>query len=1047
MIFCKKPFRIYPQILLWCMLFYCMLAHPFSDAAGSPPGSQRDYVLVINSYTESTPWSEKLIIDIISRIDAIDNLEIYVENMNMLLMNEVSELENFENAIGRNYGKNPPRVLILLGNSTVLLRDFAKKAWGDVPVILCAEEDYIGPDTAYLEKLPVPEEERIPISDLTKTENLTVLYAPYNLRPNLDLVRRMIPGMEKLIFIGDGRYSNQQVNADFLKLIRTEYPGMDYSFYSAAEMSVDALLDSLSLVDNRHTGIFFSSWDHKQRFSGHTTLTTNPYKVIASSTAPLFTMRPTTIAGSGIVGGYMYDEENYRRHLIGALDQVLGGRQAREIPVYYPQDSRPVFNYPVMMRHGLSPKLCPPGSVILNKPVTFFSQHKWTLLLVGSLVLLLLGLQQWRISVMQKIAEARRRESESQVKYSNLFNRMPILYMQEKVIFDGNGNPVDTVYCDVNAFFERVYAPKETVIGKRGSELFPESVSEFLHFIHITLTENRILTFPFYDRKNSTFYEIVMGPSYLKDHIDVFCLDSTELHRAQQKLSSINHKLSMALDVASIVPWKWDLQTETILCDVNKSVELNSGADDPDDLQLSVPAHLYFSKIHKDDRERVEQAYRDLIEGRTAKVREEYRVVSHEDGHWKEEWVEAQAAVETRDEGGGALTLVGSSLVITDRKRMEQELRSARDRAEESNRLKSAFLANMSHEIRTPLNAIVGFSEILASTEEQHERQEYVSIIENNNSLLLQLISDILDLSKIEAGTLEFVHTDFELNDLMREKENMIRMKLASDKIKLIFEPGLPSCPVRTEKNRLSQLLINLLTNASKFTQQGSIRFGYERRGEELYFYVTDTGCGIPADKIGQVFDRFVKLNDFKQGTGLGLPICRTIVEHLGGRIGADSEVNKGSTFWFTLPYVPGKIAEQAAPDFCPITVEKDKLTILIAEDNESNYRLFESILRQEYRLLHAWDGHEAVELFKTHKPHIVLMDLNMPVMDGYEATREIRKISADTPVIAVTAFAYASDEQKTLDNGFNGYMSKPINANQLKAKILEILRTRMTLI
>ena len=410
------------------------------------------------------------------------------------------------------------------------------------------------------------------------------------------------------------------------------------------------------------------------------------------------------------------------------------------------------------------------------------------------------------------------------------------------------------------------------------------------------------------------------------------------------------------------------------------------------------------------------------------------------------EWVEALAAVESFDAQGRPKTLVGTSQVITERKRMEQELLSARDRAEESNRLKTAFLANMSHEIRTPLNAIVGFSGILASTDEEQEKQEYVSIIENNNALLLQLIGDILDLSKIEAGTLDFIHTDFDLNELMREKENVIRMKVREG-VELLFEQKYEQCSVCTDRNRLSQVIINLLTNAAKFTQTGSIRFGYEMRGRELYFWVSDTGSGIPADKTEQVFERFVKLNTFKQGTGLGLPICKSIVEHLGGEIGVESEEGRGTTFWFTLPYIAGKPCETPCGEVPTVSVEKDKLTILIAEDNDSNYRLFETILRRDYRLLHAWNGEQAVELCRKEHPHVILMDINMPVMNGYEAAAEIRKLSDSVPIIAVTAFAFASDEQKVLKSGFDGYMAKPINALQLRTQIVDMLRKHVVLL
>ena len=620
--------------------------------------------------------------------------------------------------------------------------------------------------------------------------------------------------------------------------------------------------------------------------------------------------------------------------------------------------------------------------------------------------------------------------------------------MQEELITDEKGTPVELIYRNVNSHFEKNFYRKEEVIGKKASEIFPESMPEFLHFIQIALAENKAITFPYYFRKIDAFYDIVLRGNPHNKMIDVFCLDSTELHRAQQKLSTINNKLAMSLDVANIVPWKWDLTSRTILCDINKPIELSTQGKGIAEEQLAVPDIQYFSKIFKEDRKRVEQAYKDLVEGRSEKVKEEYRVINTHKGFHRIEWVEAQAAVETRDENGKPLTLVGSSLIITERKKMEQELINAKNRAEESNRLKSAFLANMSHEIRTPLNAIVGFSGILASTEEEEEKQEYVSIIENNNTLLLQLISDILDLSKIEAGTLDLHYSNVEINDLMRELENSCQLKLKSDNVKLEFVAPEEPCFANIEKNRLSQLIINFVTNAIKFTSQGSIRFGYERQNNELYFYVTDTGCGIPQDKLDSIFGRFVKLNSFAQGTGLGLSICRTLINHMGGKIGVESEEGKGSTFWFTLPYKQIEAIEKAPQkEIQSITIAKDKLIILIAEDNESNYKLFESILKYDYHLIHAWDGQEAVNMFKEYDPQIVLMDINMPVMDGYEATKEIRKYSAKVPIIAITAFAYASDEQRVMASGFDGYMPKPINARLLKAQLMDIMQKRIILL
>ena len=242
---------------------------------------------------------------------------------------------------------------------------------------------------------------------------------------------------------------------------------------------------------------------------------------------------------------------------------------------------------------------------------------------------------------------------------------------------------------------------------------------------------------------------------------------------------------------------------------------------------------------------------------------------------------------------------------ITQLKQAEKQLALAKEKAENADLSKSTFLANMSHEIRMPLNAITGFAEILASANTEEEKAQYQEIIKMNADLLLQLVNDILDMSKIEAGTLEFVYTKVDINLLLSDLRQLFQMKVndAGGNIQIIAEPSLPSCSIETDRNRVAQVLSNFTTNAIKFTQEGTISIGYEARDTELYFYVTDTGAGIPADKLPEVFGRFVKLNKDKKGTGLGLSISKTIVNKLEGQIGADSVEGKGSTFWFTIPY------------------------------------------------------------------------------------------------------------------------------------------------
>ena len=286
--------------------------------------------------------------------------------------------------------------------------------------------------------------------------------------------------------------------------------------------------------------------------------------------------------------------------------------------------------------------------------------------------------------------------------------------------------------------------------------------------------------------------------------------------------------------------------------------------------------------------------------GKATSLRKEVRVC-RENGKYT--WTSINVMVRDYRPQDGIIEMLCINYDITPLKETEQKLIIARDKAEELDRLKSAFLANMSHEIRTPLNAIVGFSSLLAETDSRNERQEYIKIVQENNELLLQLISDILDLSKIEAGTFNFVYTNVDVNETCAEIIKSMSMKVSKG-VELIFEEPLPECYLYTDKNRFTQVISNFINNALKFTQQGCITLGYELVShQKIKFYVRDTGMGIPEEKQKSIFERFVKLNTFVQGTGLGLSICKSIVSQMGGEIGVDSTEGIGSCFWFTHPY------------------------------------------------------------------------------------------------------------------------------------------------
>ena len=403
---------------------------------------------------------------------------------------------------------------------------------------------------------------------------------------------------------------------------------------------------------------------------------------------------------------------------------------------------------------------------------------------------------------------------------------------------------------------------------------------------------------------------------------------------------------------------------------------------------------------------------------------------------------------------------------ITELEMIKRELKSSKEKAEMSDNLKSAFLANMSHEIRTPLNAIVGFSHLIAESDDAEERRTYYQIVEANNERLLQLINEILDLSKIESGTLavskiesgiiEFTSAPININSLCKEVHDAHVFRTPQG-VQLIYEPSENGLVIETDKNRVFQVISNLIGNAVKFTKEGSIKYGYELVDGQIVFHVTDTGTGIEPEKVGRVFERFAKLNNHAQGTGLGLSICKSIVERLGGQISVSSIVGVGTTFTFTLPYNTQETPKEVDSEMKTVLYKEEvpqsgnggstnegtgkgtgtgTVCILIAEDTDSNYDLLNAILSKQYRLVRANDGMEAVLLYDEVKPDLILMDIKMPNLDGLEATKIIRELSATVPIIAQSAFAYEHDVKAAMEAGCNDFIAKPIAQSKLKEVI-----------
>lgn len=407
------------------------------------------------------------------------------------------------------------------------------------------------------------------------------------------------------------------------------------------------------------------------------------------------------------------------------------------------------------------------------------------------------------------------------------------------------------------------------------------------------------------------------------------------------------------------------------------------------------------------------------------------------------EYSEKEIMLQKLADANRKLTIAQEQLDIANQKLTEYEEKAKK--AEKASKMKSLFLANMSHEIRTPLNAIEGFSRVLVETDSQDDRMKFFEIIESNNNRLQSLVNEILDLSRVESGEIVMKKTSTDLNQLCDSIKNLFKFR-CPETVKLSWEQPNMAVTFNTDANRITQVFSNLISNALKHTSSGSIKYGYRmlEEGTNIEFFVQDTGTGIAPDDLQHIFTTYVSRDaeNSNNGYGLGLALCKIIVEKLGGKIYVESELGKGALFRFILPFegtiggmTPARntttsnvrtIRVSGRPD------DRNKKTILVAEDEDSNYELVKIVLHKRYRLIRAHNGIEAVTLNEEEHPDLILMDIRMPEMNGLDATRIIKEVDTDTPVIALSAYAFEENIRDARNAGCDEFMAKPFKVENL---------------
>ena len=742
-----------------------------------------------------------------------------------------------------------------------------------------------------------------------------------------------------------------------------------------------------------------------------------------------------------VVGKDIPSQMSQLRNIPTKVTQWLTGNIMAEHPVrldsinQIPKDGN--YEYEMMKKQNIKSIICLPmtnskgvwGYMCVD---TVKSYHKWTDEECQSLLSVC-----HVISICMELSDTKTELIKEKSFMNDLIKYMPVGYVQVSVIRDKYGKPVDYMMVYYNDILKNTILHNMPITqpGHLGTEypdknLFRRRMEVYKKVVENNSIEEYDTYFPL---SGKHVHEISYSPA--EDQVIDLYIDTTEILKNRNQINDFENFFSLISKFAKIGYAKFNI----ITCEGYANKQWMANFNEKETKPLTKIIGIY-STLHEEDRKKVIDFYEKAKEGKAKHFSDEVRVINkrNSDG-WK--WIKMSIILTKYDPDNQNIELIGVNYDISQSKQVEKELTIARNKAMTMDRLKSAFLANMSHEIRTPLNAIVGFSNLLVDSDDPMERSEYVNILNENNELLLQLISDILDLSKIEAGTFEFVFNNVDIDQLCDDIVRSSQLKVKND-VKITFESNPNRNIITSDRNRLHQILSNFINNAIKFTEKGSITIGYDIDGNHVRFYCKDTGIGITKEQQPSIFERFVKLNSFIKGTGLGLAICQSIVHQMNGEIGVDSEPGKGSTFWFTIPYIKAKNTTNGISHSNEKNIrnKEKKPFILVAEDTESNYMLIMAVLSKQYKIIWAHDGVEAVDMCRAMNPDLVLMDPRIPRMNGLEATRSIREFNKNIPIIAVTTFAFEHDKNEAIEAGYDMVLSKPINSQKLRAAINKAL-------
>lgn len=923
---------------------------------------QDDYILLISSYNSHFFWANTLEESFRTALKEHDiNMEICSEYLNTHRIGNPESWDESMQLMLKNYSSHPPRLIVLQGDEAwMAYRRAYNGQLGNVKVLLAGVKKFGFKFDDYKNKTELSPENLYPTEMLRKAYHATGVTESLYADKTIDLMMQLYPETKEIIVISDNRFYGIYIHILAQKHLREKYPDLKYTPFDGRFLTTDSLYQKLKHL-SPSSAVLLTSWiqDADENLYPYQSV----YEKIHSLTdRPTFVMSNWGESNNYFIGGYYSVTQNFGEQLADMAQQLLNGANPDTIPLQTNgKDVGIHLNQSLLERENISPDaLYYKNIYYYNLLPSFFEKHRTLIsvagiILLGSCILWLILYTTSRFTTYRK--ELNRSKYQIDTSFSNQQDLSDALriFLQEKTEKNSVNKILLKLLSELKA--DRAYIfefnPDRQSSSNTYEVLSPHTPpvidslqnlpNKHIPYLYSKMQEDRLLIIEDLPAMRTsiseTEYNLLMGQGirsisvaplhvsnqlwgfvgvdyikekrkcskqdrlFLKTLAQVLCIgiehfrSENRNHLSLHRIAELESLFSYASGQAGIGVAQWNpLLHKGFATD---QWFINLGETTQDICQV-IDTYQY---VHPDDRSELIHFQELAYNGQTDTFSKPIRVFQDTEWHWYKYHVK----LKNYSPATNNVEVVFLSVDIDALKKVEASLIVAKAKAEESDKLKSAFIANMSHEIRTPLNAIVGFSNLLATDDDlpEEDREEYTDIIMNNTEVLLQLINDILDMSKIEAGVFEFNHEKVELNHFLEEIEAAYSLRNSKEiELKFMSDPE-NDVTLHVDRNRLQQVMSNLLNNALKFTSSGYIHFGYKVRPHEIYFYVEDTGIGIPADKQSMIFQRFIKLNTFKQGNGLGLSICSTIIEKLNGEIGVESKPGEGSTFWFTLPYIP----------------------------------------------------------------------------------------------------------------------------------------------